>query len=407
MNFEKILSIIEFIQNETPENQELLDKAIGALEEVLQREQDLVDENAMNLLRERDYDNMQKYVDMSRTIASLQASMKDIFEKIGVDKSKEKKVILRKSVDKEVVEDDMEFLEDDQKRINYEEYRVDETVAHDLMTDFRYTKPAAFSLDEIRYPARMWKQMLVKTCEILNQKNNKTFEEFLEDKFMQGKTRKYFSRNEESLWNPEKIKGSNIYVETNLSANSTRDMVMKMLDKYRIPYAAFKVYLSKDLNPLHKEDIKNDDLDEDQQEFKEENLNMQEICEDYDFTLRAVLNGFVVSNLNEAVLKYRMTSNSISRSNLFEQYLYMSYITNEYKNKGIASVDKAYAYVQQHLNEKDSDKYLKANVIFNRMLQEMSDKQFLPFIKDGFCLLFSSKYYLNKIYRFVMLSLNS
>ena len=131
------------------------------------------------------------------------------------------------------------------------------------------------------------------------------------------------------------------------------------------------------------------------------------LCEDYDFTLRALLNGFVVSNLNEAVLKYRMTSNSISRSNLFEQYLYMSYITNEYKNKRVASVDKAYAYVQQHLNDSDTEKYLKANVIFNRMLQEMSDKQLLPFIKDGFCLLFSSKYYLNKIYRFVMLSLNS
>lgn len=131
------------------------------------------------------------------------------------------------------------------------------------------------------------------------------------------------------------------------------------------------------------------------------------LCEDYDFTLRAVLNGFVISNLNEAVLKYRMTSNSISRSNLFEQYLYMSYITNEYKNKRVASVDKAYAYVQQHLNEKDSNKYLKANVIFNRMLQEMSDKQILSFIKDGFCLLFSSKYYLNKIYRFIILSICS
>ena len=127
------------------------------------------------------------------------------------------------------------------------------------------------------------------------------------------------------------------------------------------------------------------------------------LCEDYDFTLRAVLNGFVISNLNEPVLKYRMTSNSISRSNLFEQYLYMSYITNEYKNKRVASVDKAYAYVQQHLNEKDSNKYLKANVIFNRMLQEMSDKQFLSFMKDGFCLLFSSKYYLNKIFRFLIL----
>lgn len=131
------------------------------------------------------------------------------------------------------------------------------------------------------------------------------------------------------------------------------------------------------------------------------------LCEDYDFTLRAVLNGFVISNLNEPVLKYRMTSNSISRSNLFEQYLYMSYITNEYKNNRIASVDKAYAYVQQHLNEKDSNKYLKANVIFNRMLQEMSDKQILSFIKDGFCLLFSSKYYLNKIFRFIILSICS
>lgn len=131
------------------------------------------------------------------------------------------------------------------------------------------------------------------------------------------------------------------------------------------------------------------------------------LCEDYDFTLRAVLNGFVISNLNEPVLKYRMTSNSISRSNLFEQYLYMSYITNEYKNNRIASVDKAYAYVQQHLNEKDSNKYLKANVIFNRMLQEMSDKQILSFMKDGFCLLFSSKYYLNKIFRFIMLSICS
>lgn len=131
------------------------------------------------------------------------------------------------------------------------------------------------------------------------------------------------------------------------------------------------------------------------------------LCEDYDFTLRAVLNGFKISNLNEPVLKYRMTSNSVSRSNLFEQYLYMSYITNEYKNKRVASVDKAYAYVQQHLNEKDSNKYLKANVIFNRMLQEMSDKQILSFIKDGFCLLFSSKYYLNKIFRFIMLSICS
>ena len=131
------------------------------------------------------------------------------------------------------------------------------------------------------------------------------------------------------------------------------------------------------------------------------------LCEDFDFTLRAVLNGFKISNLNETVLKYRMTKNSISRNNLYDQYLYMKYITNEYSNGNIASVENAKEYVKNHLNKKNAEKYLEANVIFNRMLQEMTDKKIIVFTIDGFKLLFTSKYYLDKIYRFAMLSLSS
>ena len=131
------------------------------------------------------------------------------------------------------------------------------------------------------------------------------------------------------------------------------------------------------------------------------------LCEDFDFTLRAVLNGFKISNLNETVLKYRMTKNSISRNNLYDQYLYMKYITNEYSNGNIASVENAKEYVKNHLNKKNAEKYLEANVIFNRMLQEMTDKKIIGFTIDGFKLLFTSKYYLDKIYRFAMLSLSS
>lgn len=131
------------------------------------------------------------------------------------------------------------------------------------------------------------------------------------------------------------------------------------------------------------------------------------LCEDFDFTLRVVLNGFKISNLNETVLKYRMTKNSISRNNLYDQYLYMKYITYEYSNGNIASVENAKEYVKNHLNKKNAEKYLEANVIFNRMLQEMTDKKIIGFTIDGFKLLFTSKYYLDKIYRFAMLSLNS
>lgn len=141
-----------------------------------------------------------------------------------------------------------------------------------------------------------------------------------------------------------------------------------------------------------------------------ENLNgyrNMPLCEDYDFTLRAIINGYKISNLNKTVLKYRMTSNSISRSNLYEQYLYMKYITKEYAKGNTGNIDDAKIYVQKNFSEQKSKKYLEANVIFNRMLKELEERRLLSLIKDGFKLLFSSKDYLNKIYRFVMLTLNS
>lgn len=131
------------------------------------------------------------------------------------------------------------------------------------------------------------------------------------------------------------------------------------------------------------------------------------LCEDYDFTLRAVLSGYRISNLNKIVLQYRMTNNSISRQNLFEQYLYMTYITKQYKQGKISDIEKAKKYVEDKNDLKQSKKYLQANILFNSMLREISQKKLLSFVKHGFQLVFTSRYYLDKIFRFVLLSLNS
>lgn len=131
------------------------------------------------------------------------------------------------------------------------------------------------------------------------------------------------------------------------------------------------------------------------------------LCEDYDFTLRAALNGYKLSNVNQPVLKYRMSKNSISRSNLYAQYLYMKYITKQYRCGIIADVDQANQYVKQCDKEGPSKRYLQANVHFNAALQNMTDKRWLQFLKNGICLTFSSVNYLNKLYRFIRLSLYS
>ncbi len=131
------------------------------------------------------------------------------------------------------------------------------------------------------------------------------------------------------------------------------------------------------------------------------------LCEDYDFTLRAVLHGYKISNINEIVLKYRMTANSISRSKLFYQYLYMYYVSNEYKNGKIAEISNAKNFVEEKYTEIEAQKYTKANALFNEMLKELSDKKWLKLVRNGCKLLFISKYFNNKVFRFLMLRVNS
>ena len=120
------------------------------------------------------------------------------------------------------------------------------------------------------------------------------------------------------------------------------------------------------------------------------------LCEDYDFTLRAILQGFKISNVNECVLKYRMTKDSISRSNLFEQYLFARYITKQYSEGKVSEVEEAKAYVKKNLSDKNAKRYLKGNERFNNALNNLEEKQYIQFIANGIALLFTSILYLSR-----------
>ncbi|MFR1449973.1 MAG: glycosyltransferase [Beduini sp.] len=131
------------------------------------------------------------------------------------------------------------------------------------------------------------------------------------------------------------------------------------------------------------------------------------LCEDYDFTLRAILKGYKISNINEILLKYRMSEGSISRSNLFSQFLYAKYITSMYKKGKVANIEKANAYVKRNFSEKKSQHYSKANIYFNHMLMNIQKKEYISFVINGLLIIFTSKKFLEKIYRFFMVTINS
>ncbi|MBE5962336.1 MAG: glycosyltransferase [Lachnospiraceae bacterium] len=55
-------------------------------------------------------------------------------------------------------------------------------------------------------------------------------------------------------------------------------------------------------------------------------------CEDYDFIIRAVKNGFKVGNCPEVLLHYRFNANSISRKNAVEQKVIADFLAYNFRN---------------------------------------------------------------------------
>lgn len=130
-------------------------------------------------------------------------------------------------------------------------------------------------------------------------------------------------------------------------------------------------------------------------------------CEDYDFTLRAIMKGYRVSNINCEVLSYRMTASSISRNNLLRQFLSSKYITTAYKKGMEANLNNINIYIENNYSKTKEIKYVKANKIFNDALKCIEEKHFIKCLKLIVMLLFISKEYLQKIYRLVMVQINA
>ena len=145
-------------------------------------------------------------------------------------------------------------LRETRERIDYEQYRVDETVAYTLDSVITNKKPSAFSLRGIRYPADSWKQVLLQTCSLLNRMNPMLFASFEADPDLQGRKRPYFSSDGSGLDTPARVPDADLYVETHVSARYLKKMIMKLLTKYEIPHEEFLIYLGKDFTALHEEE---------------------------------------------------------------------------------------------------------------------------------------------------------
>ena len=129
------------------------------------------------------------------------------------------------------------------------------------------------------------------------------------------------------------------------------------------------------------------------------------LCEDYDFQIRAVLEGFKLGNCEDITLNYRLSDEGLSRSSLYKQYLYQRYLTKEYRQGRIVDINCAREYVESAYTERKAQKYSQANDCFQQAMKALSQKKVVSAIRSGIKSVVTSSNYADKVRRLVLASL--
>lgn len=121
-----------------------------------------------------------------------------------------------------------------------------------------------------------------------------------------------------------------------------------------------------------------------------------QLAEDYDLLLRAELEGFSIGNVPEPLIRYRMTANSISRSNLYKQYLVSQCLREAFKEGRSLDIGKIDVLVGERFDQRRAAKYLKANTLFNDGMRSIHSGNrangFSQLLRIPFC---SRSYFMN------------
>lgn len=185
---------------------------------------------------ERKFDELSKLGKMAETLSSHEDKLMQILSVLEIES-----------------DEDFESTDESEEKRglpNYDEYVVDNKVEHTLYENFTHIRPFGFKInDDKLIEAKTWQEMLIKTCELLIAIDKDKFLAFENNKSMNGKKNKYFSKDESIIRKPGSI-GNEMFIELNQSSNSIRNFIMKLLKEYGFKVGDYKVYYRADYTNL-------------------------------------------------------------------------------------------------------------------------------------------------------------
>lgn len=231
--------LFEFLNTNFPKCANDLKEGIELLESVVQSSIDTIEEKSGEIIKkERDFNKADEYRKKESTLNYIALKLQDIMDNLNIESDIDSNISIEEKEEKEIP--------------NYNDYIVDSNVQHTLYEDFTYKRPISFEFQGKKYNVRDWKDMLLQTCNAVSKIDSKIIMNFPNNKRMNGKKNIYFAyKSDEIVRSPRKIKDLDLYVATNHSANSIRNIIMNILMEYKVSVSDFKIYLRADYSELH------------------------------------------------------------------------------------------------------------------------------------------------------------
>lgn len=238
MNKQQIIDNIDIVKKYHSRNAEEISDALDmlsySLEELLNKTRD----EQTKALKDKDFTKGDELWELSKFVSTVQSEISEYSASMLCGEENE--------------EDDSERPDEQITAPDYSLYAVDSAIPHSFFESFTHTKITALQIAEHRFDVKDWKDALIQTCNYLIDLDKSRFIKMTSDPVMKGRKRPYFEKDSVERKNA-KLKGIDLYVWTNLSANSITKLIKKMLMKYGIKIADCRIFLRADFSPLHLE----------------------------------------------------------------------------------------------------------------------------------------------------------
>lgn len=250
--------LMEFLQKEVPTNAEKLILSLNLCIKNIDSIRSLLRDKSIELQKYDDRFKLEQSVECinaNKMLLDLKENLERYVNYIEVpsvellcdnvkiiDDINENDIELNNLIDEKCNDDDISYL-------------VDQTIPYALSEKLRNTKPCAFSYKGTKFYVSSYNKMLLKLCEILYNTDKKLFESMASLNKISSNKKSYIVHKGDVIAKyiitPIPLLDTDIIIEATTNTPQKVDIMLRLLEIYKISPSVIKVYLRKDENPKH------------------------------------------------------------------------------------------------------------------------------------------------------------